>query len=262
MAATRASETLVIQSHRDPLPFPWLAHCIDSVKHWAALHQFDYRWVGDECFSSLPADLWQKTREQLVIASDLARLYLLQRALEEGYHSVVWCDADFLVINPERLQLPQAAYAFGREVWVQAEASGKNRARVKIHNAFMTYRRGKTFLPFYIETAERLLTMHQAGMPPQFIGPKLLTALHNMLHFDVVENAGMLSPPVMLDLLRGGGDALTLFLSHHRQMPAAVNLSASLADESAVAGIEMMRVIDLLRGTVGTPAGLFDQPGR
>ena len=48
-------------------------------------------------------------------------------------------------------------------------------------------------------------------MPAQFIGPKLLTALHNIALFPVVETASMLSPAEIRDLLAGEVQSLDLF---------------------------------------------------
>ena len=247
MVSGITSDTLVIQSHTEPLPFAWLEDCIDSVNSWAAGHAFDYRWIGDECFAALPDDLRQKTRQQIVVASDLARLYAIRQALQDGYRCVVWCDADFLVIDPQALLLPASPFAFGREVWIELDSRQKNRARVKVHNAFMQFRHDNSFLPFYIDSAERLLRQHKAGMPPQFIGPKLLTALHNMLHFAVVETAGMLSPLVAADIDQGGGAALELFLRDHQQIPAGLNLSASVVDQYASMSLEIPTLIERLR---------------
>lgn len=237
------SGTVVIQSHRDPLPLPWLQTCIDSVKNWAIASGFEYRWIGDEIFDVLPAALLEKIQHRPVICSDLARLYALSNALREGYQTAVWCDADFLVINAEQLVLPQKPFAFGREVWVQDEGNRQLRARVKIHNAFMVFQQANPFLDFYIHSAERLISLNDGGMPAQFVGPKLLTALHNMLHFDVIENAGMLSPEVMADVAAGGDAALKLFLDHHGKMPAGANLSASMAGHAIMSGLDMDEVI-------------------
>ena len=89
------SKTLIIQSHRHPLPHDWLQACLDSVADWARANHFHYRYIGDEIFAPLDAELLDKTRMQPVIASDLARLISLQNGLAEGYDCVVWCDADF-----------------------------------------------------------------------------------------------------------------------------------------------------------------------
>ena len=58
---------------------------MESVRDWCGLNDYQYRFIGDELFASLPAELLEKTIEQPVIASDLARLLVLQAALKEGY---------------------------------------------------------------------------------------------------------------------------------------------------------------------------------
>jgi len=238
--------TLVIQSHREPLPLRWLRPCLESVKRWASDKGYDYRFDGDELFDLIAPDLLEKTAAQKVIASDLARLKWIQRNLADGYECVVWCDADFLIFDPQRFELPATAYALGREVWVQLDNSGKLRAYKKVHNAFLMFRRGNHFLDFYTDTAERLLGLNRGPMPPQFIGPKLLTAVHNIAICPVLESAAMLSPLVMRDLLTGQGEALTLFRENSPQSPAGVNLSSSLSAGEGPDNAAMERLIEIL----------------
>lgn len=240
------SSTLVIQSHRDPLPFAWLQRCLDSVSGWAEANAYHYRYLGDGIFDPLARDLLDKTRSQRVIASDLARLVSLQRGLAEGYECVVWCDADFLIFDPGTFILPQTAYALGREVWVQRDRQQKLRAFVKVHNALLMFRSGNPFLDFYRETAERLLRQNTGAMAPQFIGPKWLTAVHNIAMCPVMENAAMLSPSVIRDRLAGGGEALRLFRQKSAYSPAGANLSSSLCEAEGLGEADMNRLIDLL----------------
>ena len=249
------SATLVIQSHRVPLPYAWLQPCLDSVANWARAWGYDYRFVDDQIFDLLEPGLAEKLHGQPVIASDLARLKCLQQGLAEGYACVVWCDADFLIFNADEFVLPEDDFALGREVWVQPADAGKFRSYVKVHNAFLMFRQGNHFLDFYADTAARLLRLNQGRMSPQFIGPKLLTALHNIACCPVMETAGMLSPAVMRDLLAGEGAALDLF---HRKSPATLpgaNLSSSLTEREGLTETHMQSLIQLLlsRGlTVGT----------
>ena len=243
------SATLVIQSHRAPLPFAWLQRCLDSVIGWSRDNAFDYRFIGDEIFDDLSSELRHKTRDRPVIASDLARLISLQRALDDGYDCVLWLDADVLILRPADFRLPDDSYALGREVWVQADDGGRPRAWVKVHNAAMLFRRDNVFLDFYRDTAERLLGLNDGGMPPQFIGPKLLTAIHNIAHCPVFESAGMLSPMVMRDLLSDGGAALDLFRQKSKVMPSAVNLSSSLTIAAGFEAADMNRLIERLLDT-------------
>jgi hypothetical protein len=63
------------------LPYTWLAHCLESVRYWCALNQFDYQFLNDELFEHVPRDLLEKTIEQRVVATDLARLIVLKEAL-------------------------------------------------------------------------------------------------------------------------------------------------------------------------------------
>jgi hypothetical protein len=238
--------TLVIQSHCAPLPCGWLQPCLDSVASWAQARGYDYRFLDDQIFDLLEPGLVEKTRAQPVIASDLARLKCLQQGLLEGYTCVIWCDADFLIFKADDFILPEADFALGREVWVQPGEQGKLRAYVKVHNAFMMFRQGNHFLDFYTDTAQRLLRLNQGSMPPQFIGPKLLTALHNIAICPVMESAGMLSPAVMRDLLAGEGQALDLF---HQKSPVALagaNLSSSLTGREGFTEAHMESLIQFL----------------
>ena len=242
----KMSATLVIQSHRVPLPCAWLQPCLDSVTNWAQARGYDYRFVDDQIFDMLEPGLADKLRGQPVIASDLVRLKCLQQGLAEGYACVIWCDADFLIFNAGEFVLPEDDFALGREVWVQPGEAGKFRSYVKVHNAFLMFRQGNHFLDFYTDTAERLLRLNQGGMSPQFIGPKLLTALHNIASCPVMETAGMLSPAVMRDLLAGAGKALDLF---HRKSPvglAGANLSSSLTGHEGLTDAHMESLIQRL----------------
>lgn len=239
--------TLVIQSHRDPLPYPWLYDCLASVRDWAEGHGFGYRFLTDELFDAVPDDLRDKLAGQRVIAADLGRLQVLQAALREGADRVVWLDADFLIFDPDRFALPDAPYAVGREVWLQHDRHRRLKAYKQVHNALLMFRRGNAFLDFYIDTAERLLRRHRGGMPAQFIGPKLLTALHNVCQLPVMETAGMLSPPVIRDLLSGGGEALARFIARSPRAIAGANLCLSSRDSGALSDRQMSQAIELLQ---------------
>jgi len=190
--------------------------------------------------------LLEKTAQQKVITTDLARLYALQCGLRQGYHTVIWCDADFLIFNPLEFVLPETSYALGREVWVQADSNSRLKAYSKVHNAFLMFRVGNSFLDFYTETAERLLHLNTGVMPPQFIGPKLLTAMQNIAICPVMEVAGMLSPLVSRDLIKGQGEALDLFRKKSPVPICAANLCGSLVDQEAMSDEAMANLIERL----------------
>ncbi len=242
------SKTLVLQSHQQPLPTQWLQKCIDSVCSWAVNNNYDYKFIDDELFDYLSTDILNKTKRQTVIAADLARLLALKKYLKDGYEVVIWCDADFLIFLPEIFIIPDESYAIGREVWIQKTNDNANKltAYIKVHNAFMMFRKNNSFLEFYIDTAERLILKNTGNMPPQYIGPKLLTAIHNIAQCPVLESAGMLSPLVIKDIASGGGLALDYFNFKSRQPIAAANLCASLYENNEVSENEINKCISNL----------------
>ena len=153
--------TVVIQSHRHPLPAGWLKPCCESVRVWAESKGYEYRFLGNELFLAMPPELMEKTGARPVVATDLARLQVLQKTLATGADRVVWVDADVLIADPAGFTLPDAHALFGREVWVQPDGSGKIRLHRKVHNAFMAFCRDEPVLPFYRYAAERILRRYR-----------------------------------------------------------------------------------------------------
>lgn len=262
MTASRMSSTLVIQSHRDPLPFAWLKSCITSVKNWSTESGYHYRWLGDELLAPVSDNIRAKTKALPVIASDLGRLYALREGLKT-YERAVWLDADFLIFDPENFRLPAAEnmpldYLLGREVWVQSDPERPNKLKTytKVHNAFLLFDRTantntNSFLEFYLSHAKKLLIECNGNIPPQFIGPKLLTAIHNVVGCPVFEQAGMLSPAVIDDLLSNGTlcCALNLMLKRSSTSLAGANLCSSLTDDSQASETKMAKLVHQLLDT-------------
>jgi len=243
------SNTLVLQSHTQPLPAQWIQTCLDSVRKWADSNQYDYKFYDDELFEFIDYDLLKKLATQPIIATDLARLKLLQYYLQKSYTTVIWCDADFLVFSPKKFELIPHKYALGREVWIQHKSQSEKTltSKVKVHNAFMMFRQNNSFLDFYTETAERLLMLNTGAMPPQFIGPKLLTALHNIVQCPIAEHAGMLGPLVIKDICQQTGPALDLFLEKSKQPIYAANLCSSLYSQGEISVEQIEMCISLLQ---------------
>ncbi len=236
--------TLVLQSHRSPRMGAWWQACLQSVQAWADARGYHYRFVDDALFDRLSPDVRARCADRRVIATDLARLALLQEALDEGHQAAVWCDADVYVHAPDRFLLPPASYALGRQVFVQGPPTGIRVYR-QVHNAVMVFRRGNPFLAFYRHAATRIVLRHEGPMVPQLVGPKLLTALHNLVGCPVIETANMLPPRVGDDLRSGGGAYLDRYLDACATPPAAVNLCASLVTDEE----RMLAVIAALART-------------
>ena len=228
----------------------WLLRCMDSVRQWARARDYSYQWIDDALFDFLPGALKPGGRISPVIASDLARLRWMQHALRQGAQSVVWLDADVLVFSPAQFHLLDETFAVGREIWVQPDPHARWRVHRKVHNAFMQASvQGdghNSFVDFYADSAERLLRANGQAMPPQFIGPKLLTALHNVVQLPVHECAGMLSPAVVADLLVADGPALLRMRDKACAPLHAANLCRSSVAGGALDPPQMEQLIDRL----------------
>ncbi len=259
--ADKTPSTLVVQSHRDPLPHAWLGTCLASVRDWAESRGYAYRFVGDELFDLLSAAERRVCATQPVVASDLARLRLCQQALREGVTRVVWCDADSLVIAPDSLQLAATGCAFGRELWLQRppaqdaqeqQKTDRTRLHKKIHNAFMQFSSADPVLDFYEYAATRMLAKHaQTGgsrpMVAQFLGPKFLSHLHNVVEFQVLEHAQVVSPLLAEALLVPDARLIERYRKAWHAPAAVVNLCASEVLRGNLSDAQMQRLIDRLR---------------
>lgn len=223
--------TIVLQSHAEDVP-AWQRTCLESVRAWASTRGYERRVEGDELFARVPRALGAKLADRPMVRADLARLAWIAEVNAEGARAI-WLDADVLVFAPDAFTLPDEDALFGAEVWVQREARGF-RAYRRVHNALLAFAPQSPLLPFLRWGSERLLQRYRGTPPPHVVGPRLLSALHNLFDFPQHDRVGSLGPHVLRDLIDGAsddaaaGDALALF---RRKAPAplvAANLCASL----------------------------------
>jgi len=231
------SSTLVIQSCSVLQRQGWQGVCLQTAQAWAAQQGHDYRFIGDEIFDLVPTWYMDKVGTKLPVATDYARLLLLQQALKEGYGQVLWLDADVVVFDPA-LQLEFAGTcAFGQEGWVQPGKRGFELRR-NVSNALCVFRQGCVVLPFLLHTVASLVhRVDAAHIAPQFVGPKLLNALHPLCNFALLPQVGALSPPVVDELYRGEGPALALLRAGCAKPLQAANVCASLVDAESAAAV-------------------------
>ncbi len=220
-----------------------------SVRAWADMQGYAYRFQGDALFDMLPDWYRSKVGQRLPVLADLARLLWISRCLTEREAEwVVWVDADVLVFAPEQLSLaPQTSCFFGRELWVQ-EDKGRVRTYRNVHNAWCGFRQDCVVLPFLIEAVQRLVQrVDPERIAPQFVGPKLLTSLHNLVGFELDERVGALSPLVAGELVRKPGPGLESLRRELLQPLAAANLCASLHEDDAGMMTELVARLSELR---------------
>ncbi|MBT6095956.1 MAG: hypothetical protein HOH04_13815 [Rhodospirillaceae bacterium] len=243
--------TIILQSYRTSQVPGWIEKCMASVRHWASLHGFEYRFIGDEIFDRVPAWYQDRAQGRMPVITDLGRLVLVREALMEGADTAVWIDADVLVFDAADFRIDIADdHAFGREIWVQP--AGKDlKVYRNVHNAFCLFRQGNAVLDFYIHSCERIMRRVSGGVPNQIVGTKLLTALHNIIGFPLIDDVGMISPLVLSDVAEGGGTALNLLIAKSAAPLKAANLCSSLvggvADGIAIEETLMERAVSRLQ---------------
>ena len=235
--------TLVLQSHMTPLPHAWIEQCLSSVRKWARNRSFTYRFIGDETYQLVDTLIRDRYEDRPVILSDLARLIEMQRGLKEGFNAVIWLDADTLILKTDVFDPHEGEFVVGREHWIQQGSNGTLTTHSKVHNGYLYAREGSVSLPFYVAVASRFLKLQHGQVPDQFIGPKLLTALHNVVQFEVQETAAAFSPAVIKDVINGGGPAQELLRSCSKILPAAVNLCASSVRKGELSDDDMFKFI-------------------
>jgi hypothetical protein len=195
---------LVIQSASEQRP-QWVDRCLDSVRRWAAAADYGYTFLGDELFDRVPAELRDKLAERTPVLADLARLLWLRDCHAAGHEWVMWVDADTLVLDPAWRPSPGSHTQFGEECWLQTNTKGRLEVRYQPHNAYLLLHESSPVRDFLIFAVESLLARVDATkLAPQFVGPKLLKALHNIAQFELEPAAGALSPLLQTALVEGG----------------------------------------------------------
>lgn len=253
--------TIVYQSYRPRDVDDWIVSALNSVRVWAENSNFDYRIYGDEIFDRVPEWYQQKAVKHVQVSMDLGRLVLARELLDAGYERVIWLDADVLVFDPLRFSIQiSEGCAFAREVWVQRSADGQLKTYKNVHNAFACFCQESTFLDFYIETCKSIIGRAHVEFPPHIVGSKLLTALHNIVDFQLVHSVAMASPLIVNDLNLGSSAAIDLLSEMTSGPICAASLCASLVG-GRTDGVDLKTplittAIDLLMRTKGARLNL------
>lgn len=236
---------LVLQSARPDDRGGWIGRCLASVQAWAQTRGYAYRLLGDELFDDVPTWYLQKVAGRMPIAADYARLQWADKLLRsDETHVVAWLDADVLAFAPDHLEVTLEQDAvFGRENWL-ARDGGRIRVHRNVHNAYAAFEKGSPTLAFLQDRIERMMArVDPEHIAPQFVGPKLLTSLNNIVGFQVVEDVGALSPLLASALLEGDDGVLDVLTRRADGPMYAANLCASLHPGDH----DMDALIDLLQ---------------
>lgn len=224
--------TIVYQSYRTTDVPRWIRVCMASVRSWASLNGFEYRFIDDQLFGYAPDWFRDKANGQICPVSDLARLVLAKDFLAQGYARTVWVDADVVVFAPERLSVESIdGFAFCKELWFSADGGGRSQCRPGVNNAITVFTQNTTHLDFFIDACLRI-----ARNKPQLgkldVGTQFLSHLGQILPFQVLANVGMFNPVVMAAIVAQDSAMLQAYAEHLEAPLACANLCASLQGET------------------------------
>lgn len=221
----------VIQSFRTHHVPNWITSCVESVTRWARHLGYSYEFADDTLLDRVPDWYREKVRAKTPVVTDLARLLWIQEKLAQGGVDVVaWLDADTFIFAPSDLEIEVlGSCVFGYEYWLQQNKYGKPVVRKNVHNAYCAFRPNCPVLPFLIDSVEKLISKIDPDfIAPQFVGPKLLTSLHNTVGFNVDPRFGAVSPGLSECVLSGSDGSV---LGERAVKMRAANLCLTLSDE-------------------------------
>jgi hypothetical protein len=238
--------TVVYQSYRAEGVAPWIARSMETVRAWAEASGFAYERLDDAFFAPVPGWYRDKVEGEPVRMSDLARL-LTARRLLATHDRAVWVDADVVIFDPARFTVDApAGYAFCREAWITRAPDGRIVHEPRVNNAVSVFARGNPFLDFYVHACESIVRRTEGPVGKLAVGTAFLTRLSLAMPLPVLGSVALPSPLVLVDLARGGGSLVGLYMNRFGGPARAANLCSSLRGHE----VEGVRIDDALLSAV------------
>jgi len=219
-------KTIVVQAWTGDRP-SFIDRCLETVSAWAECQGFDYGFETDALLREVPDSYRRHVSGLTMPMTNFGRLLLLRDRLRTGYDRAIWCDADVVIFDRERLHLRDVRdYALTREVWTGIDATGAVRHSVNVTGCLMVFERANSFLDFALHAlarrAERTLITEPRGS-----FTRMLTDLDDIVPLQTVTEVGMLSPLLLDEIVRGAPTHLSGYMKTVGSRLCGVNLSAA-----------------------------------
>lgn len=231
---------LVLQSDKPPPRAAWRRRCLASVQSWAAGQGYAYRFLGDELFDPIPADVRLACRGVVLPLTDIGRLLWLQKLLDEGWDRVIWLDADILIFDPA---LRIEAEAVGREIWISKGLSEGFRAADSVNNCVLSMSAGSPLLPRLVSATLAEVAGFDAPPYPRALGPDLFRRLHAAAPLPTTADIAMASPLMIRALATGDPGPLAAHRAIWDGPVRAANLCGSLIEDDDLALQAVQRLL-------------------
>ena len=223
-------KTVVYQSYRTTNVPPWITRSMESVKSWAAMNGFEYRFIDDRFFDYVPQSYREKVKNHMLPITDLARLEVAREFLDAGFDQTIWVDADVIVFNQAKFNVEtKEDFAFCREVWIRrlilfGITLPVTRCDHKVNNAVMVFKKSNSILDFYRNSCYALAENMPRKFDAGYVSTTFLTWLHQRRPLPLLTNIALLSPLIMNDLANGTDKYAQLFMKEFAYPVYAANL--------------------------------------
>ena len=222
-------KTVVYQSYRTSRVPAWLGTCMQTVKSWAQINDFEYRFFDDKFFDYAPEWFRQRAKNQICPVTDLARLIVAKEFLSKGFERTIWIDADVLVFAPSLLTIDvKADFALCHETWIFNGPSGELAARSRVNNSIAVFTKDSIHLDFFIDACLRI-AYQKKSIGKLEVGTAFFSQLRAILPFPLLMNVGIFGPAIVADIAAEGGPYLKEYGRHLKSSIACANFCASLA---------------------------------
>jgi len=200
---------------------------MDSVKEWAKLKGYDYKFIDDELFELAPDWYREKAEGDLLLITDLARLIMAKKLLQSGYERTIWIDADVVIFNPQEFNIKvNRQYAFCVEFWINKPEQNYLGSKMNINNAMTIFTKNNSFLDFYIHACMEIVRKKN-GLKKTSVGTKFLTTMYTEFPFALIEHMGLLSPLMLKEFYLNEIDIKKVLHKVYKTPVYALNLCGS-----------------------------------
>ena len=221
-------KTLVYQSFRTRDVPAWMDTCMSSVREWAEMQGFAYRFIDDAFFGYAPEWFREMVKNQRHLVSDMARLELARLYLEEGWERVIWVDADIYICDPREFHISsEKNYWLCEELWVFPR-DGQWRFSRRANNAVLSFSQGNSFLDFYRNACQRIVRSKHGKLRHTEIGTSFLAGISHLL--PLLNDVAIFSPCLLAAFYQNDPVAISRYLQEFSAPMRAVNLCLTFRD--------------------------------
>jgi hypothetical protein len=201
---------------------------MQSVRQWAEIQGFAYRFVDDSFFGYAPEWFREAVKGQRHLVSDLARLELARLYLDEGWGRVIWVDADIYIADQQGFRISEEHdHWLCEELWVTMQDSELQFSR-RANNAVLSFTQDNRFLDFYRNACQKIVRSKKGKLRHTEIGTSFLSGISHLL--PLLKDVAIFSPFLLAEFYKKNEATIMRYQSELGAPIRAVNLCLTFRD--------------------------------